>query len=70
MKRALSLMLVGCLSLGALLNASAAEPEKPKAGASSKPKAKAAEAKAGPGLPAPDYLPEDARALLRKKMAR
>jgi cytochrome c556 len=72
MKRALShlsLVLVGCLSLGALLSASAAEPEKPRAGAS-KPKAKAAETKGGPGLPAPDYLPEEARALLRKKMAR
>lgn len=73
MKRApsrLSLVLAGCLSLSALLHASAAEPEKPKAGASSKPKAKAAEAKGGPGLPAPDYLPESARELLRKKMAR
>ncbi len=70
MKRALthlSLVLVGCLSLGALLSASAAEPEKPKAGAS---KPKASGAKENPGLPAPDYLPESARALLRKKMAR
>ncbi|MFY0522787.1 hypothetical protein ACN28I_06175 [Archangium gephyra] len=65
----LSLVLAGFVSVGALLHASAAEPEKPKAGAS-KPKAKAAGAKDHPGLPAPDYLPESARALLRKKMDR
>ncbi|HYO53565.1 hypothetical protein [Archangium sp.] len=62
MKRARSilfLVLVGFLA--------AAEPEKPKGGAS---KAKAAEAKDNTGLPAPDYLPETARALLRKKMVR
>ncbi|WP_375764862.1 cytochrome c [Archangium gephyra] len=72
MKRALSqlsLVLAGFVSVGALLHASAAEPEKPKAGAS-KPKTKAGGAKENPGLPAPDYLPESARALLRKKMAR
>jgi hypothetical protein len=72
MKRALSylsLVLAGGLSLGALPYASAAEPEKPKAGAS-KPKTKAGEAQGHPGLPAPDYLPESARTLLRKKMAR
>jgi cytochrome c556 len=63
MKRARSilfLVLVGFL-------AAAAEPEKPKGGVS---RAKAGETKGDPGLPAPDYLPEAARALLRKKMAR
>jgi hypothetical protein len=45
-----------------------AQPEKPKGGGAPRPKA--GEAKGNPGLPAPDYLPESARALLRKKMAR
>lgn len=45
----------------------AAQPEKPKGTRAPK---KAAGAKENPGLPAPDYLPETARALLRKKMAR
>ncbi len=63
-----SLALVGILSAGFLFHASAAEPEKSKAGTPAKKKAP--EAKAGPGLPAPDYLPEAARGLLRKKMER
>jgi hypothetical protein len=63
-----SLMLVGLLSTGFLFHASAAEPAKPKS--SSPAKKKAAEPKATPGLPAPDYLPESARGLLRKKMER
>lgn len=45
----------------------AAQPAKPKAASAPK---KAGGAKENPGLPAPDYLPESARALLRKKMAR
>lgn len=64
-----SLVLVGCLSAGFLFHASAAEPEKPR-GSSAPKKAKPSEARAGPGLPAPDYLPESARGLLRKKMER
>ncbi|HEX8705210.1 MAG TPA: hypothetical protein VF815_40640 [Myxococcaceae bacterium] len=63
-----SLALVGILSAGFLFHASAAEP--PKAKASPPAKTKAPEAKASPGLPAPDYLPESARGLLRKKMER
>lgn len=58
------LVVAGALSVGLLFQASAAEPRKPA------PKAKAAEAKEPPGLPAPDYLPEAARTLLRKKMGR
>lgn len=62
------LVLVGVLCAGFLFQASAAEPPKPE---SSRPvKAKAPQAKESPGLPAPDYLPETARALLRKKMER
>ncbi|WNG37074.1 hypothetical protein F0U61_27910 [Archangium violaceum] len=58
------LVVAGVLSVGLLFQASAAEPKK------AAPKAKAAEAKEHPGLPAPDYLPEAARTLLRKKMGR
>ncbi|MDY7226252.1 cytochrome c [Hyalangium rubrum] len=54
-----TLVVVGFLCAGFLLHASAAEPKK-----------KVSEAKASPGLPAPDYLPESARGLLRKKMER
>jgi hypothetical protein len=50
-----SLVLTGLLSTGFLFHASAAGPEKPKS---------------SPGLPAPDYLPEIARDLLRRKMER
>jgi hypothetical protein len=59
-------VLAGLLSAGFLFHASAAEPTKPKSGQSSK---KASDAK-GPGLPTPDYIPETARALMRKKMER
>jgi hypothetical protein len=59
-------VLAGLLSAGFFFHASAAEPPKPKGSQSSK---KASEAK-GPGLPTPDYIPETARALLRKKMER
>jgi hypothetical protein len=61
------LMLVSILAASFLFHASAAEPAKP---TSSTAKAKAPEAKQSPGLPAPDYLPEPARGLLRKKMER
>ena len=54
------------LLLASLL--AAAQPDKPKGGGA--PRTKAGGAKESPGLPAPDYLPETARALLRKKMAR
>src|SRR5688572_19267802 len=64
------LVLAGFLSAGFLLRASAAEPEKPKSTSSSKAKPKDTATDAKPGLPAPDYLPEAARALLRKKMER
>jgi hypothetical protein len=62
-----SLVLVGILSAGFLFHASAAEPTKPTGSPS---KTKAPEAKEGPRLPAPDYLPESARGLLRQKMER
>jgi hypothetical protein len=62
----ISLVLAGSLSAGFLLHASAAEPEKPK---STHFKKKATDAKVL-SLPTPDYLPETARALLRKKMER
>ncbi|MFL5348419.1 MAG: hypothetical protein ACJ8AT_26785 [Hyalangium sp.] len=62
----LSVALVGFLSAGFLLHASAAEPAKTK---SSQPSPKASDAKL-PGLAAPDYIPETARTLLRKKMER
>jgi hypothetical protein len=66
----LSLLLAGVVSAGVFLHASAAEPEKPRSAPPAK--AKAPEKKGAPneGLPAPDYLPEAARALLRKKMDR
>jgi hypothetical protein len=63
-----SMLLVGLLSTGFLFHASAAEPAKPKS--STPAKKKDSEPKASPGLPAPDYLPEPARGLLRKKMER
>lgn len=60
-----SVALVGFLATGFLLHASAAEPAKAKSDQPSK----AADAKM-PGLAAPDYIPEQARSLLRKKMER
>jgi hypothetical protein len=63
----LPVILAGLLSAGFLLQAAAAEPPKPKSSAPSK--AKAPEAKP-PGLRTPDYIPETARGLLRKKMER
>ena len=67
-----SLVLAGLLSASFLFHASAAEPEKPaeKPKSTRPAKAKPAEPKASPGLPAPEYLPEQARGLLRKKMER
>jgi cytochrome c553 len=59
-------VLVGLLSAGFFFQASAQEPAKSKSGQASK---KGTDAKM-PGLPAPDYLPDAARALLRKKMER
>jgi hypothetical protein len=60
------LVLAGLLAASFLFHASAAEPAKPKNGPAAK---KGGDAKA-PGLPTPDYIPETARALLRKKMER
>ncbi len=62
-RSSLSVALAGFLSAGFLLHASAAEPPK-KGGQSSKAAEKM------PGLAAPEYIPETARALLRKKMER
>jgi len=59
-------VLAGLLSAGIFFHAAAAEPTKPKSSQSSK---KASDAKM-PGLPTPDYIPETARALLRRKMER
>ena len=59
-------VLAGLLSAGFFFHAAAAEPTKPKSSQASK---KATDAKV-PGLPTPDYIPETARALLRKKMER
>ena len=64
-RSSLSVALVAFLSAGFLLHASAAEPAKTKGSQSPK----ASDAKL-PGLAAPDYIPETARALLRKKMER
>jgi len=64
------LLLAGVLSAGVFLQASAAEPEKPRSGAPAKAKAPEKKARASEGLPAPDYLPDTGRALLRKKMDR
>lgn len=58
-------ILAGLLCAGFVFQASA-EPPKPKNGQAAK---KATDAKAA-GLPTPDYIPETARALLRKKMER
>jgi hypothetical protein len=63
----LPVVLAAFVSAGFLLHASAAEPQKPKSTASSK--GKGADAKT-PGLRTPDYIPETARVLLRKKMER
>ncbi|MBN1204681.1 MAG: cytochrome c [Myxococcaceae bacterium] len=63
-----SLVLVGFVSAGFMLHASAAEP--PRAKGSQASKARPAEPKATSGLPTPDYIPEAARPLLRKKMER
>jgi hypothetical protein len=67
-RSSISLVLAGFLSAGFLLHASAAEPTRSKSGQTSK--AKASDAKAAQGLPTPDYIPEAARPLLRKKMER
>jgi hypothetical protein len=64
-RSSLSVALVGFLSAGFLFHASAAGP----ANAKGSPPSKAANAKP-PGLATPDYLPETARMLLRKKMER
>lgn len=61
-----SLVLAGFLATGFLFHASAQEPSKAKASQASKT---AGGAKT-PGLATPDYIPETARALLRKKMER
>lgn len=58
-------ILAGLLCAGFVFHA-AAETPKPKNGQASK---KVTDAKAA-GLPTPDYIPETARALLRKKMER
>ena len=58
-------ILAGLLCAGFVFHA-AAETPKPKSGQASK---KATDAKM-PGLPTPDYIPEAARSLLRKKMER
>lgn len=64
----------GILAAASFFLAAAAEPPKsgkPASPPAPKAKAKApSEAKESPGLPAPDYLSETARALLRKKMDR
>jgi hypothetical protein len=65
-RSSLPVLLAGFLSAGFLLHASAAPPEGSKSNQTSK---KALDAKT-PGLPTPDYIPETARALLRKKMER
>jgi len=62
-----SLVLTGLLSTGFLFSASAG-PEKPKSAPASG--TKSAEAQQSLGLPAPDYLPELARDMLRRKMER
>jgi len=64
-RSSLPLVLAGFLSAGFLLHASAGEPPRPKSSQASK---NATNAKMG--LPTPDYIPETARALLRKKMER
>jgi hypothetical protein len=66
----LPLLLAGVLSAGVFLHAAAAEPEKPRSGAPAKAKAPEKKGPAPEGLPTPDYLPDTARALLRKKMDR
>jgi hypothetical protein len=67
-------VIAGVLAATSFLLASAAEPPKsgkPTSAAAPKARAKTpADAKGEPGLPAPDYLSETARALLRKKMDR
>ncbi|HVG60782.1 MAG TPA: hypothetical protein VNA24_19650 [Hyalangium sp.] len=65
-RSSLPVLLAGFLSAGFLLHASANQPDKSK---SNQPSKKADDAKL-PGLPTPDYIPETARALLRKKMER
>jgi hypothetical protein len=65
-RSSLPVLLAGFLSAGFLLHASAAQPDRSKSDQTSK---KAPDAKS-PGLPTPDYIPETARALLRKKMER
>ncbi|WP_224240249.1 cytochrome c [Hyalangium gracile] len=66
-RASLPVVLAGFLSAGFLLHASAAEPAKPKSGQASKDKT--ANGKM-PGLATPDYIPEAARPILRKKMER
>jgi hypothetical protein len=65
-RSSLPVLLAGFLCAGFLLHASAAQPDRSKSNQTSK---KAHDAKAT-GLPTPDYIPETARALLRKKMER
>jgi hypothetical protein len=65
-RSSLPVLLAGFLSAGFLLQASADQPDRSKSGQPSK---KTLDAKS-PGLPTPDYIPETARALLRKKMER
>jgi hypothetical protein len=70
------LVLVGFLSAGFVVHASAAEPEPQQAAPSKKPKAEKPKAEAADkqsppsSLGKPDYLPEQARSLLRQKMER
>jgi hypothetical protein len=66
----LPLVLVACLAAGFFVQASAQQSGGSKSPAPAK-KAKPSEPKAAhPSLPKPDYLPEQARGLLRQKMER
>jgi hypothetical protein len=65
-RSSLPVVLAGLVSVGFLFNASAGEAPRPKGSQASK---KATDAKT-PSLPTPDYIPEAARPLLRKKMER
>lgn len=65
-RSSLPILVAVFLCAGFLLQASATQPERSKSNQTSK---KAHDAKTQ-GLPTPDYIPESARALLRKKMER
>ncbi|MDC0710020.1 hypothetical protein POL68_16210 [Stigmatella sp. ncwal1] len=66
----ISLVLVVCLTAGFFFRASAEEPAKPQPPAPAKKAKPQAPGVPTPSLAKPDYLPEQARGLLRQKMER